>query len=236
MSRMSRSASSAGHTKVESVEVAELAGPANEQHANEQHANEQPVADEAREAQRPERDPIPALSHEVLALYREALSELRFPDLDLAALESMRSSLEAAQCEVERVERELEAARAVVAARTEALLGRSQRALAYAKVFAQGDEALSARVAQVGARTTVTSVRDVAARRSATVVEGAVEGAPKKRGRPRKVDSDPGLFAGDGASTAASAEDAPREEESSPGSVDAERASEAEEHEGEAAA
>jgi hypothetical protein len=121
----------------------------------------------------------PLFAREVIALYAEALPEVRFPDLDLASLERAAEELHEAQLAVATAAAQLEAAREAARARAELLCERAQRALAYARVFASGDAALSARVAEVGRH------------------DGAPQAevaAPKKRGRPKKANGAASLF------------------------------------------
>jgi hypothetical protein len=98
----------------------------------------------------PQRDPIPSFVHEVIGLFEEALDGVRFPDLDCDQLERMAAATRAAQLELERVESELLQAQALVKEQTAVLLSGAERGLAYARVFAQGDVALSARIDQLG--------------------------------------------------------------------------------------
>ncbi|HMI91677.1 MAG TPA: hypothetical protein VK509_09965 [Polyangiales bacterium] len=100
----------------------------------------------------PQRDPVPSLAHEVIALFEDALAGVRFPELDHERLEHMAAAARAAQVELERTEAELLQAQARVAEHAASLLTCAERGLAYARVFAQGDDALSARVAQLGSQ------------------------------------------------------------------------------------
>ncbi len=127
----------------------------------------------------PQRDPLSPLARDVLSLFAEELAEVRFPDLDRACLEAGRDALCEAQLDVERIESELDAARALVTTRGEALTLKAQRALAYARVFAEANPELALRVA---------ALSDAKASPSARGHE------PKKRGRPRKGDGDANLF------------------------------------------
>jgi hypothetical protein len=139
-------------------------------------------------ASQPKSDPIPPFAQQVLAVYAEQLPDVRFPDLDLGLLETSAAELRAAQLEAERIEAELEAARAAVRTQAELLQCRAERTLAYARVFADGDAALSERLADIGR-----SVR-VPRARTAQFTEGMPAAPPKKRGRPRKSDHDTNLF------------------------------------------
>jgi hypothetical protein len=105
----------------------------------------------------------------VLELYAEALPDVRFPDLDLAALEALVEEVRDAQEEVDRAESELQDAKERLAARGAALHARAERALSYARIYADGNPELSARV---------DAVRKQPGENT--------ESAPKKRGRPRK--------------------------------------------------
>jgi hypothetical protein len=130
----------------------------------------------------PAHDPTPALARQVLDLYADALHDVHFPDLDLALLEAARDALLASQLEVERREAQLQAARVELEAKSDALHTKAERALAYARVFALGDPALSARLAELGAR-----------KKPLTLVEGGP--APvKRRGRSRKEAVETELF------------------------------------------
>lgn len=123
----------------------------------------------------PSHDPVPTFAREVLTLFGEALSEVRFPSLDREVLESAAEAACAAQAEVEQLERALAEARARVAGRVEALIELSQRALAYARIFAESDDALSQEVERI-----------------AQSQRAVVAGSEKRRGRPRKKARDGG--------------------------------------------
>jgi hypothetical protein len=125
----------------------------------------------------PQRDPVPVFAREVLALFASAFRDVRFPDLDREVLESLAEELRVAQSEVERIEQALAQARAVVASKAEALTARAQRGLAYARIFAEEDAELCEQVERVAQS------------------QGAANlPAAKRRGRPRKLDHDAGLF------------------------------------------
>jgi hypothetical protein len=139
----------------------------------------------------PAHDPTPALARQVLELYAEALRDVRFPDLDLALLEEAREALLVSQLEVERSEAQLQAARVALEAKSDALHTKAERALAYARVFALGDPALSARLAELGAR-----------KKPLTLVEGGPTPL-KRRGRSKKGAVETELFVADAADSPA---------------------------------
>jgi hypothetical protein len=126
----------------------------------------------------PKLDPTPSFARQVLDLYVEALSEVRFPDLDLAALQAARDELQVSQVEIDSIEAELARARAQLETQVAALNAKADRALAYARVYAGGgDAALQTRIAEVG-------------KKKVAQLEGA---SPKRRGRP-KVEAATELF------------------------------------------
>lgn len=90
--------------------------------------------------------PIAGSVQAVLDLFEAELSDLKFPDLDLSVLQ------EAAAIVYERAESQARAEAALLAAREalqesqEALLHRCQRAMAYARVYAEDNSDLAARV------------------------------------------------------------------------------------------
>jgi hypothetical protein len=122
------------------------------------------------------RDPVPPLAHAILELYRGPLAEVRFPDLDRDVLDVATDELLAAQRDLEAAERALDAARSVVEARTAALMGKVQRGLSYARIFAEDQPELRDQLASLAS----------APRRAEPQREESAN-APKKRGRPRKI-------------------------------------------------
>jgi chromosome condensin MukBEF ATPase and DNA-binding subunit MukB len=135
----------------------------------------------------PKIDVTPALARQVIDLYAEELSEVRFPDLDLSALLYAQAELNAAQVEVERAEAELADKRAQLEERSQALLAKSERALAYARVFAQGDQQLAPRIADIGRRKSGSAALHV-------LDNTADAAAPKRRGRKPKTEAPEELF------------------------------------------
>jgi hypothetical protein len=135
-------------------------------------------------------DVTPTLARQVIDLYADELAEVRFPDLDLSALLYAQAELHAAQLEVERVEAELADKRAELELRSQALLAKTERALAYARVFAQGDETLAPRLAEIGR-----GKRSLSSHPSQTASASGTIEAPKRRGRKPKVDEPEELFA-----------------------------------------
>jgi len=136
----------------------------------------------------PKVDTTPLLVRQVIDLYAVELVEVRFPDLDLSSLLYAQSELHAAQLEIERVEAELSQARALWESRSQALTAKAERALAYARIYAQGDAELAPRIADIGKKKSA---------HIATDTDAMPGEAPKKRGRKPKLESPSELFGGD---------------------------------------
>jgi hypothetical protein len=82
----------------------------------------------------------------VVALFEGPLSGVRFADVDAAGLSKLAAELAGVAAEVEQHEAKLIELRQGLAQRQEALLALSQRALAYARVYAEDDEELLAKL------------------------------------------------------------------------------------------
>jgi hypothetical protein len=85
----------------------------------------------------------------VVSLFRGPLSSVRFADIDGAGLAQLASDVEAASAEVERQEAKLVELKQSLAQRQEALLVLAQQALAYARIYAENDDALSAELNEI---------------------------------------------------------------------------------------
>lgn len=82
----------------------------------------------------------------VVALFEGPLAGVRFADIDASGLSKLSSEVENAAAEVEQQEAKLGELRQSLAQRQEALLGLAQQALAYARVYAENDEELLAKL------------------------------------------------------------------------------------------
>lgn len=85
---------------------------------------------------------LPPPVQSVLELFRGPLASVRFADIDGAGLSQLADEVEAAASEVREQEAKLAELRQSLAQRHEALLALAQQALAYARVYAENDEAL----------------------------------------------------------------------------------------------
>lgn len=82
----------------------------------------------------------------VIDLFDAALADVRFADLDGARLKALATEVESAAESVAAQQAALDGSRAALAERQEALLAQAQRALAYARVYAESDPELSERL------------------------------------------------------------------------------------------
>jgi len=78
----------------------------------------------------------------VLALFKGPLASVRFADIDAAGLASLAAEVESAAGDVNDHEAKLAELRQALAERQEALLVLVQRALAYARVYAENNDEL----------------------------------------------------------------------------------------------
>ncbi|MCC6552889.1 MAG: hypothetical protein IT372_07695 [Polyangiaceae bacterium] len=135
-------------------------------------------------------DPIhPALS-DLLALFEGPLKGVRFPDVDHGVLGELAEAVRRAAEEVEQARALLEAAEAALEERRQALLSRGQRALAYARVYADGNAELRGEIDRI-------ALPGSGLRVESREPEAAAAGEPARRrpGRPRKVREGAPLFA-----------------------------------------
>lgn len=120
----------------------------------------------------------------LLRLFHEDLAEVRFPGLDTAVLAAAAAKLRDAEAEVQRAALALEAAQATQRDAGAALAGKAQRALAYARIYAEDHPALRARLDALDAL-------------DAPVAAADAQPAARRRGRPPKAAEPPALFLGE---------------------------------------
>lgn len=123
---------------------------------------------------------IPEAVQQLLAVFSTKLADVRFPDVDRASLARAIDEAHTAAIAVATAETTLEAARTAQREQHEELLRRAQRALAYARVFAEGDEELSHELDAI-------LLPRATRRRTEEPALSPTEAAPaRRRGRPRK--------------------------------------------------
>jgi multidrug efflux pump subunit AcrA (membrane-fusion protein) len=126
---------------------------------------------------------IPAPIQTLLDLFTTSLADVRFADLDGQTLASSAAEVEVAARSVAAAQAALDGAREAMQAKQDALLQRAQRALAYARVYAESDEALSQKLDAVSLPRAPRRPRA----EDALVLSADPQPAPRPRGRPRKV-------------------------------------------------
>jgi|SRR6185369_160176 len=85
----------------------------------------------------------------VIDLFQGPLADLRFADVDVTALANLARVADAAAAELAEHEARVSELKQVLADRQEALLLLAQRGLAYARVYAEPDEALSEQLSRI---------------------------------------------------------------------------------------
>lgn len=94
----------------------------------------------------PARDPVSEPVAALIEVFGAHADALCFPEVDHSTLEGLAAELRQAAVEVERQERALQQARQLLDERRDALRARAERGLAYARIFAEDDEALRAQL------------------------------------------------------------------------------------------
>ena len=129
---------------------------------------------------------IPPPVQTLLDLFRAELPEVRFGEVDARSLACAAAEVHDAAVVVASARAALGGANAALFDRQESLLQQAHRALAYARVYAEADASLSARLEAL------VMPRGVRRSRSESAVEGALvltaegDAARRPRGRPRK--------------------------------------------------
>jgi hypothetical protein len=119
----------------------------------------------------------------LLDLFTTSLAEVRFADVDGQTLLRFAEQVESAAETVAAAQVALDAAREALQEKQDTLLQQAQRALAYARVYAESDEVLSAQLEAV----TLPRAARRARGEEALVLSAEPVSAARPRGRPRKV-------------------------------------------------
>jgi hypothetical protein len=120
----------------------------------------------------------------LLDLFATSLADVRFADVDGPSLARYAAAVDAAAERVAAAQLALDAARGVLQESQDALLAQAQRALSYARVYAEGDERLSAELEAV---TLPRATRRSRPEDAVVPASAAPAPPPRPRGRPRKV-------------------------------------------------
>ena len=133
-------------------------------------------------------DAVPARVKSLLALFDDELKGLKFPDVDREVLDVHVADVKARAAAVAKAEAALRDAQQALAAAHDELNAKAYRAQAYARVYAEGDDALVEKLDALALSKTRAS-------RTTPPVAVAAPDA-KKRGRPAKAKSVTNLFGG----------------------------------------
>jgi hypothetical protein len=143
-------------------------------------------------------DPVSSAVQEVVDLFTKELSHLRFGDLEAGVLAASADDVKAVAADVASAEAVLEGARARLAEKQETLLQKAQRALAYARVYAEGQPELAARIEQIALPRGVRRALKV----ESGIIDvddaqgtGASAAVARRRGRPRRTEPESTLLA-----------------------------------------
>src|SRR5580658_3351711 len=131
-------------------------------------------------------EPIAHPIQAILDLFATDLAEVRFANVDAKTLEQIASEVKSAAGVVASAELALDAARATLQEKQDALLQHSQHALAYARVYAENDEAMTARLEAI---TLPRATRRARAGAEVLLLSAAPKPSPRVRGRARRTPS-----------------------------------------------
>src|SRR5580658_9403768 len=138
-------------------------------------------------------DPIAAPIQAILDLFAKDLADVRFANVDAKTLERIASEVKSAAGVVASAELALETARATLLEKQDALLQHAQHALAYARVYAENDEAMTARLETI---TLPRATRRARAGAEVLLLSVAPQPSPRARGRVRKTPSNEPMLEG----------------------------------------
>lgn len=153
----------------------------------------------------PENDSISPALRALLELFATDLADVKFPDVDTAVLGEAAAHVREKAEAVARAQAALDAARQALNESQESLLQKGQRALAYAKVFAEDDAELGGKLEAIHLPRPVRRGGQ-APGEPVGAAQGSEENAPRRRGRPPKLRPVANLFT-DGGNGADGAQD-----------------------------
>ncbi len=118
---------------------------------------------------------LPPAVLSVLELFKGPLASVRFADVDAEGLATLAAEVESAALEVENQEAKLTELRQSLGQAQESLLLLAQRALAYARVYAENNDELSEELNQISLPRAQKPRKQPAPKSSSTVAAAAVE-------------------------------------------------------------
>jgi hypothetical protein len=139
-------------------------------------------------------EPISKPIQLLLDLFATALSDVRFADLSAEMLAQLASEVDAAAVAVAAAQAALDAASLALKDKQEALLQQAQRALAYARVYAENDDVLSQQLDGVALPRAARRLRG-GGEALILSAEPPPAATPRPRGRPKRLRDEPMLDA-----------------------------------------
>jgi hypothetical protein len=130
-------------------------------------------------------DAIPSAVQSALELFDDAFADLRFADIDAKTLARSAAEVNELAAVVASAQASLDGAQRALAEKQGALLEQVQRAVAYARVYAENDEALRAKLGAIRLPRATRSAR--ADEAPPFVLSEEPRPTPARRGRPRKA-------------------------------------------------
>jgi hypothetical protein len=121
----------------------------------------------------------------LLDVFQSDLAELRFADLDAATLSGLADELDRRAAEVESQEAKLSELQRALRDQHDLLLAQAQRALAYARVYAERDPELTARLRAISLTAQGRRAHSSAAAQAGTAPPDASPTSPAVRPRRR---------------------------------------------------
>jgi ElaB/YqjD/DUF883 family membrane-anchored ribosome-binding protein len=128
---------------------------------------------------------IPTPLQALIELFSSDLAEVRFGDVDASTLTSVAADVESAAEAAASAETRLAEARAMLQERQDLLMQHAQRAMAYARVYAEANASLTARLEAIALPRPARKVRTESG--EAFVLSPDAEPPRRPRGRPRKT-------------------------------------------------
>jgi len=136
--------------------------------------------------------PVPAPIQTVLELFENELATLKFPDIDQAVLSEAAHAVYQHAESVARAEAALQAAREALQESQELLLQKCQRAVAYARVYAEENAVLCDKLDAIGLPRSLRNGKHSAQPGLSSDVKPPVRRTPRRQGqRPLFLESAP---------------------------------------------
>ncbi|WP_394826238.1 hypothetical protein [Pendulispora albinea] len=132
---------------------------------------------------------IPPPVQTLIEIFRTELADLRFADMDAKGLSDVATDVQSATDALTTAQAAVDAARAQLQERQEALLHYAQRALAYARIYAETNDDLRTRLEGIALPRPARRPNPKADETPASSPEASADAPVRRRGRPRKSET-----------------------------------------------